>query len=1000
MLSAFLNPYTMIAGGLLIGTPIVIHLINRIRFRRVRWAAMEFLLKAQKKMRRKKILEQLILLLLRCLLVFLAGLLLARYVGGGCGGTQQQTRPTTHVVVLDDTPSMADGWRREEGGGQTDALAEGKRIVGEKLVPATAEAQSAQTVHVIRLSDLEMVFPAGTREADGKRVPKSTEELRDEGRVGGRMIADLQAALKPVPVATVRRPLLAGLKRAKEVVETAPPGDARVVHVVSDLRAVDWAAEGAAVQELMRLFKDAGVAVHLIDVANPARKADRKNPPYGNNLSVVEVRPLSRVVSPGQPAQIEVRVKNFGLTDERDVRIDFYLNGQADVIQTVVIPNLPANQEKVAAATVRLQEASPEDRARLDKLRRFRLVTAVLASPEPGGIAADNARHTTVEVRDALKVLVVDGRTVVNGVDLRESPKGDSAFLRTMLASQKSDDDEYLGRIDVVSGDYGGFDRLDLRPYSTVYLMNVPALSEAGVKNLEGFLERGGGVGVFLGPDVKPDEYTARMYRGGAGFFPVPLPGEPSKEPTDEQKLVRGLTFAPRLMLRQPGLRYAHPAIKGMYTDARGEPQKDNKVEQQFRLPIIDRYWPVGRRGEWRENRDVDELFCLPNEDAISKFEPDANELVTAVRARVNEPKFEKARKFLDPLLEKIRRTPAQELPLSELARLLDELLCDQVTVGAESEPLFREMWAQPELAQAKVKAAELRDRTKFGPPLYVVKRFKGRGRVAVLTTDASGTHAGDKRWNDWASGQGGSGWSILVSQMHKYLTGGGDETNRSVGDRLTAEFEAAGYEPTVAVHRLTADATRPGNDRKIPWEVKALGQVTMDKTPRPEGAAPDAPEPPLKLTYGDTATPGVYLFTLTRKKRAAGPAGAAAGTPDPLGDLDFVAAPFNIDALDEGDLRRATTDDLANYTNKAPLHNTEDLNWLDDLKQKPTDMSSRRWLYLLILLALVAEQAWAVRMSYHTRPEDLDALAPSAAAAFAHHSAPAPASAGEATAA
>ena len=72
MFSAFLNPFTLIAGGLLVSTPIIIHLINRIRFRRVKWAAMEFLLKAQKRMRRRKILEQLILLFLRCLLVFLA----------------------------------------------------------------------------------------------------------------------------------------------------------------------------------------------------------------------------------------------------------------------------------------------------------------------------------------------------------------------------------------------------------------------------------------------------------------------------------------------------------------------------------------------------------------------------------------------------------------------------------------------------------------------------------------------------------------------------------------------------------------------------------------------------------------------------------------------------------------------------------------------------------------------------------------------------------------
>ena len=69
MLSFFLNPITMIAGAILVSSPIIIHLINRMRFRRVKWAAMEFLLAAETHAR-KMIIEQLILLFLRCLLVF------------------------------------------------------------------------------------------------------------------------------------------------------------------------------------------------------------------------------------------------------------------------------------------------------------------------------------------------------------------------------------------------------------------------------------------------------------------------------------------------------------------------------------------------------------------------------------------------------------------------------------------------------------------------------------------------------------------------------------------------------------------------------------------------------------------------------------------------------------------------------------------------------------------------------------------------------------------
>ncbi len=80
MFELFLNPANMVIGGALISSPIIIHLINRMRFKRLRWAAMEFLLKSQKRNRRRLIIEQLILLALRILLVLLAGLLLARFL--------------------------------------------------------------------------------------------------------------------------------------------------------------------------------------------------------------------------------------------------------------------------------------------------------------------------------------------------------------------------------------------------------------------------------------------------------------------------------------------------------------------------------------------------------------------------------------------------------------------------------------------------------------------------------------------------------------------------------------------------------------------------------------------------------------------------------------------------------------------------------------------------------------------------------------------------------
>src|SRR2546423_8673983 len=96
------------AGLGLVSIPIIIHLLNRRRYKVVNWAAMEFLLRAMRKNRRRLRFEQWMLLATRCLLVFLLGLALARPLGcenasvAGIGG-----RTGLNVFVIDNSYSMA-----------------------------------------------------------------------------------------------------------------------------------------------------------------------------------------------------------------------------------------------------------------------------------------------------------------------------------------------------------------------------------------------------------------------------------------------------------------------------------------------------------------------------------------------------------------------------------------------------------------------------------------------------------------------------------------------------------------------------------------------------------------------------------------------------------------------------------------------------------------------------------------------------------------------------
>jgi hypothetical protein len=71
------NPW-LLAGAAAIAAPIIIHLLSKRKFRILDWAAMDFLLEAERKNRRRVRMENFIILLLRCLAIALIALLAAR----------------------------------------------------------------------------------------------------------------------------------------------------------------------------------------------------------------------------------------------------------------------------------------------------------------------------------------------------------------------------------------------------------------------------------------------------------------------------------------------------------------------------------------------------------------------------------------------------------------------------------------------------------------------------------------------------------------------------------------------------------------------------------------------------------------------------------------------------------------------------------------------------------------------------------------------------------
>ncbi len=968
MQALFTNPLTMVAGAALVSSPIIIHLINRMRFRRVQWAAMEFILKAQKRMKRKLIIEQLILLLLRCLLVLLVALLLSRFKWFS-PLDNQEVRSTLHVVLLDDSPSMADF----AGPDARSAFDVGKSIVWDKIAPAAAQSNTPQSMEVLRLSDLHKPNPD---EATREKRPEVPNAISYE-KLNTAQVEKLKSGFGDMQPSAMRGSLVKGLETAEEVfADKADAETLRVIHVVTDLRAIDWAQDGEALKAKIGALTASGVKVHLIDTAPPNRRKTDRTPRASDNAAIVEFRPLTRVAARYQPVEFEIRVKNFGSGELSNIGLKFFLNGKGSVITSREIASLPPGQERREVVQVQFSQVATPDKP----LDRFNVVTAALSFPEDGGLLADNFRHSVIEVEEQRKVLVIEGRK-----DLRGQPEGDGFYLRKLFTGP-------LGGIKWEDGDLLDLEKKDLRQYACIYLLNVRDVSPEGAAKLEAFVKDGGGLSVFLGPNVDSKKYNTTLYRDGEGVFPVPLPDKPTDldpEAFAKRLKQRSDELTKWVLVRDPAAKQ-HPAIAGLYTNERGQAIKDNEIEKFFPFIKIDRYWPVPRLGKWTTDPAVRELYCGANERPISSYQDQTDRLIRDIERTLGEAKFQRYRPYFQQeqrdaagqiqpaLLRKIELAVAgfdpltnkqEEVHIARLGRYFDELLRDQINYGDDAEAPIREFWAtcEPDL---RARTQQLRDQVKFGDPLYLVKQY-GAGRVAAVMTTS-----GDA-WNDWPSGFGGASWVAVMTEMYKYLSAGKPVENRVLGAPLSASFDPSrhrpGTTPSASRFLITADASKVDKAGDIALVFKDLETQQVENR-----------ETAFHLNFTRSNEPGVYLFAFPPIPGEKG--------QDPNGAMDaYDVAGFavNMDADHEGQLQRASWDDVVQLapgigSEKEKIHSPDDSSWVESLKQEKDDLSTRRWLFLVIVLVLAAEQAMAVRLSHHARSEDLELHSPTAAAAFA----------------
>ncbi|MBX3443946.1 MAG: BatA domain-containing protein [Planctomyces sp.] len=372
----FLNSALFWPAVTLLSAPIIIHLINRLRFRRVRFAAMEFLLASEQRNRRRILLEHLLLLLARVAIVALIGLLVARFVADPRQLSLFQGAKAHHVVLLDDSGSMRDRLGER-------MVFDAAREVVSKLAAEGAQRPDTQVLTLLRMSrPEETVGSVSERSIDDALVAELTTRLEDLDCTYGTV--DVAGALDAVR-----------LRLADDA------SSVRHLHVVSDFRKGDWYDNKSAAAAI-RAIAELDTTINLVRTA-PAANA---------NLGVVGLIGDVSAAAAGVPVTMTAAVRNFGDREAENVRLAVQVNGRP-LPANLLFERIPAGEEIRESFEV-VFETSGSHR--------------VSVTLETDALEADNVRRLAVEVPEDNPVLIIDG-----------SPGADQGrYIADALAADKS----------------------------------------------------------------------------------------------------------------------------------------------------------------------------------------------------------------------------------------------------------------------------------------------------------------------------------------------------------------------------------------------------------------------------------------------------------------------------------------------------------------------------------------------------------------------------------
>jgi hypothetical protein len=332
------------------GVPVLIHLLNRRKYREVPWAAMRFLMAAIRKNRRRMRIEQWLLLAVRTLLVLLLVSAMAKPFLETFG-TVIAGRRTHRVLVLDSSLSMG------YASGETSRFDQAKALAGQLV----KDSHRGDAISLILMADPPRVV-----------IGDPTQNL-----------TEVRKEIDELTLAHGGTNLAASLEAVGRVLELSP-NDQQEVVFLTDMQRASWRPPGDAgpgLKKALERLRERRTRTVVIDLGRNG----------GENRAVTDLRLETPVVTVGASPLIRAVVKNFGASTAGEVRVRLTADGRLGPEQTV---DLPPGEDVPVVFTQPFPSAG-------DHL--------IEVSIDGDPLLLDNERRLVVPVRESVSVLLVDG---------------------------------------------------------------------------------------------------------------------------------------------------------------------------------------------------------------------------------------------------------------------------------------------------------------------------------------------------------------------------------------------------------------------------------------------------------------------------------------------------------------------------------------------------------------------------------------------------------------